>query len=82
MSLGVSVPLNQTPLEYLYSVMRDAGLDVKTRMAAAIALLPYEHEKARTKPLGKKEQQHEAAKNVNTGKFAACIPPRLIVSNT
>jgi hypothetical protein len=39
--LGSVSPHKQTPLEYLLAVMRDESVDLRLRIAAAKAALPY-----------------------------------------
>jgi phage terminase small subunit len=57
----------------LRSAMNDRKLDIKARMQAAIALLPFEHQKLGES--GKKEQKDNAAQGVAKGRFAPATPP-------
>lgn len=66
------------PKQFLLDVMNDLGLDAKLRIDAAKCLMPFVHQKLGEG--GKKEQQHEAAKKV-ASKFAAALPPKLVVNN-
>jgi phage terminase small subunit len=61
------------PMEMLKHAMNDRLLDAKTRIQAAMALLPYEHKKLGES--GKKEDQGEAAKGAVKGRFSPAAPP-------
>jgi len=63
----------EDPKELLRHAMNDRRLDPKTRIQAAVALLPFEHQKRGES--GKKEQQASAAESVATGRFAPAAPP-------
>lgn len=63
----------EDPKELLRHAMNDRRLDPKTRIQAAVALLPFEHQKRGES--GKKEQQTNAAESVATGRFAPAPPP-------
>lgn len=63
-----------TPLDYLLSVMRDTGVEEKTRIQAAQLAAPYVHVKKGD--VGKKEQKQGAAEKA-AGKYATAAPPRL-----
>ncbi len=54
-----------TSKEYLSFILNDPNVDPHTRMRAAIALLPYEHEPASRS--GKKEERQEAAQGAGGG---------------
>lgn len=69
----------QMPLDYLLSVMRDAGAERKERMQAASLAAPYCHVKPGE--VGKKETAADKAKKAAVGRFAPKAPPRLVVSN-
>lgn len=66
-----------TPLDYLLSLVRDAGLDHRTRMQAASIAAPYVHVKPGE--IGKKEAKAKLAKDVAGGKFAPKAPPLALV---
>lgn|SRR5690606_7123688 len=68
------------PKDFLRAVMNYAGEDMKLRVDAAKALMPYEH--AKPGEMGKKEQKAEAAKDAGKGRFSQSAPPRLAVDNT
>jgi len=61
------------PKELLRHAMNDRRLDPKTRIQAAVALLPFEHQKLGES--GKKQQQEKAAESVATGRFSPAAPP-------
>ncbi|WP_313135582.1 terminase small subunit [Stutzerimonas nitrititolerans] len=63
----------EDPKEMLRHAMNNKRLDPKTRIQAAVALLPFEHQKRGES--GKKEQQTTAAESVATGRFAQAAPP-------
>lgn len=61
----LNIPETSDPLEFLQTVWNSNGLEVKDRIAAARAALPYKH--SRLGETGKKEKQKEEAKNTTTG---------------
>lgn len=63
------------PLDFLKAVMNDAGEDLRYRVDAAKALMPFIHQ--RKGEGGKKEAKQEAAEKV-ASRFSAAAPPRLI----
>ena len=63
----------EDPKDMLRHAMNNKRLDPKTRIQAAVALLPFEHQKRGE--AGKKEQQNTAAESVVTGRFAPAAPP-------
>ncbi|MCY1294125.1 hypothetical protein D9M70_434070 [compost metagenome] len=63
----------EDPKELLRHAMNDRRLDPKTRIQAAVALLPFEHQKLGEG--GKKQQQEKAAEDVVTGRFKPAAPP-------
>jgi len=63
----------EDPKDLLRHAMNDRRLDPKTRIQAAVALLPFEHQKRGE--AGKKEQQANAAESIATGRFAPAAPP-------
>jgi phage terminase small subunit len=69
-----------TPLAFLLDVMNNVDLDVRLRVRAAIAAVPFVH--TRGVELGKKERQALAGKKASTGRFAPAAPPlKLITRN-
>lgn len=68
------------PKRFLLEVMSNQILDVRLRIDAAKALLPYLYQ--RKGETGKKEEQQEKAGKVSSGRFAASPPPALkIIKN-
>lgn len=67
---------DQTPLEFLLSVMNDNAIADKLRLDAAKTAAQYVHPKMGEG--GKKDQKQEAAKEAGGGKFGASAPPRLV----
>ena len=82
---GVSQPMQpqvsaeQTPLEFLLSVMRNPLVDDKLRLEAAKTAAPFMHTKKGD--VGVKDEKAEKAKKASAGKFAAAPPPKLVVNN-
>lgn len=70
---GFSDQFFEDPKDMLKHAMNDRRLDPKTRLQAAIALLPFEHQKLGES--GKKEKQDQAALGAATGRFAPATPP-------
>lgn len=50
-----------SPLEYLFSVMRDETLEQRERMAAAIAAAPYSHARLSSVEMNANVTTHEAS---------------------
>src|SRR5689334_3516414 len=61
---------NQTPLEYMLSVMNNPAAHPERRDRMAVAAAPYVHGRADAQALGKKEKQQERAKEASRGRFA------------
>jgi phage terminase small subunit len=72
-----TMPATADALEFLRGVMSDDALDMRLRIDAAKALMPYQHEKPGN--TGKRENQADAAKSASKGKFAASKPPMKLV---
>lgn len=70
---------DQTPLEFLLSVMRDNTIEDRLRIDAAKTAAQYCHLKKGDG--GIKEEKAEKAKKAGSGKFGAAAPPKLIVNN-
>lgn len=68
---------DQEPLDYLMAVMRDAKVDPKLRVRAAIAAAQYRHTKVHDG--GKKEQADERAEKAAKGRFGVRKAPSLKV---
>lgn len=67
------------PMAFLKAVMNEPEVDIKQRVEAAKALLPFEHQKKGEG--GKKEQRQDAAKKAGTGKYGSAAPPKLAAAN-
>src|SRR5688500_11147024 len=66
--------------EFLMALVHDKSADVKVRLEAAKALLPYQKEKMAE--LGKKQLRKDAARHAaGAGRFVAIQPPRLVINN-
>lgn len=63
----------EDPKELLRHAMNDRRLDPKTRIQAAVALMPFEHQKRGES--GKKDQQADAAVTASAGRFQPGAPP-------
>ena len=70
---------DQSPLEYMLSVMRDPEIDGARKDRMAIAAAPFMHARADTAKAGKKDQRVEAAASLATGRFGARPPPLKVV---
>ena len=66
------------PRDFLMALMNDAGEEMKLRVDAAKALMPFMHQKKGEG--GKKEQRQEDAKKV-AGRFSPAAPPKLAAAN-
>lgn len=73
----ISVPVAATPLDFLLSVMNDAGAAPELRVKAATTAAQYLH--IRKVDGGKKDEQADKAKQAATGRFAASEPPLKLV---
>ncbi len=65
------------PLIWLTSVMQDDSADMKLRLDAAKAIMPFVHNRAE---LGKKDLAAAAAKKASSGRFGPSAPPLRVVS--
>lgn len=72
---GVSrnAPVYDDPMDLLKAEMNNPLVDVKTRIQAASALLPYMHQKQGEG--GKKDKLDEGAREATTGRFQPMPPP-------
>ena len=70
---------NQTPLEFLLSVMNDNDVEDKLRLEAAKTAAKYVHPK-KGESSGKKEAAEERAKSAGAGKYGQRAGPRLVAS--
>lgn len=69
--------MHSDPKTFLLAAMNDAELDLKIRVDAAKALMPFVHQKLGEG--GKKEQQKDAANKV-ASRFAPAPPPKLVAA--
>lgn len=67
---------DQTPLEFMLSVMNDPAEDKKFRAAMAQAAAPYVHAKPGEDKKGKKEEAQDRADRIND-RFRGVGPPTL-----
>lgn len=74
----LDVAATNDPLQFLRLVMDNSEADIKLRIAAAVALMPYVHPKKND--TGKKEDAQKAAKKASTGKYASALPPMRLVT--
>lgn len=72
-SVNLGAEFFDDPKDLLRHAMNDRSLDPKTRIQAAVALLPFEHQKLGES--GKKEKQDQAAEQVVSGRFAPAPAP-------
>lgn len=72
----LDIDATDDPLIFLSRVMQNDDADMRLRLAAAIAMMPFTHSKAE---LGKKDQAQVAAKKAGAGRFGATSPPVRLV---
>lgn len=70
----VDIPPTADPVEFLTKVMNEPAADLRLRIDAAKAMLPFKHQKLGEG--GKKDQKNANAKKV-ASRFAAAAPPQL-----
>ena len=64
---AIEIPPTADPVEFLTKVMNEPAADLRLRIDAAKAMLPFKHKKLGEG--GKKEEKDEAAKKAATGRF-------------
>jgi phage terminase small subunit len=74
----IDIPATADPIEFLTTIMNEPAADLRYRIDAAKAMLPFKHQ--RLGEGGKKDQKQDAAKKVGAGKFAAAAPPKLVAA--
>ena len=74
----LDVAATNDPLQFLRLVMDNNDADIKLRIAAAVALMPYVH--AKRSDTGKKDEAEKAAKKASTGRYASSAPPVRLVT--
>jgi phage terminase small subunit len=72
-----TMPPTTDALEFLLGVMVNDALDMRLRIDAAKAMMPFTHSKIGD--TGKKENKATAAKKTARGKFAPSDPPVRLV---
>lgn len=72
------MPATPDPLVFLLALVNEPAADVRLRVSAAVACLPYVH--ARMGESGIKDKADTAAKKAGSGKFAASRPPVRLVT--
>lgn len=72
----LDIAATDDPLIFLRRVMQNDAADMKLRLSAATALMPFVHAK---KAEGVKDQKQDAAKKAGTGRFGASPPPVRLV---
>jgi phage terminase small subunit len=73
----VPLPTTADPKVFLLAMMNNGEADVKLRVDAAKALLPFMHRRAGED--GKKGEAKEAAKRASKGRFAPRPPPLKLI---
>ena len=72
------LPTTNDPLVFLLALVNEPTADMRLRLNAAVALMPYVHVKAGE--TGKKDEKREAAKKASAGKFAPSHAPVRLVT--
>jgi phage terminase small subunit len=76
---GIEIPSTADPVEFLTNVMNEPAADLRLRIDAAKAMLPFKHQKLGEG--GKKDQKQVAARKAGAGKFGSSEPPKLAAAN-
>jgi phage terminase small subunit len=72
----VGLGQNHDSLQFLLDMVNDTNLDIKLRVDAAKAVLPYTHRKLGE--TGKKEDKSERAGKVSKGRFKPGSSPKIV----
>ena len=72
------LPATNDPLVFLLALVNEPTADMRLRLNAAVALMPYVHPKAGE--TGKKDEKRKAAKKASAGKFAPSHAPVRLVT--
>jgi phage terminase small subunit len=72
------IPPTADPVEFLTKVMNEPAADLRLRIDAAKAMLPFKHKKLGEG--GKKELKDSEAKAAGAGKFSPTAPPKLVAA--
>ena len=73
-----NLPATNDPLAFLLALVNESAADMRPRLNAAVAAMPYVHTKA--EETGKKDGKREAAKNGGAGRYASTKPPVRLVT--
>ena len=76
---AIEIPPTADPVEFLTQVMNEPAADLRLRIDAAKAMLPFKHQKLGEG--GKKDQKQVAARKAGAGKFGSSEPPKLAAAN-
>jgi phage terminase small subunit len=76
---GYAYEYTSDPESFLTAAMNDDTLEMRMRVDAAKALMPYKHPKLGEG--GKKDQTQSAAKKAGAGKYSSAEPPKLATAN-
>jgi len=74
---AVEIPHTVDPVEFLTNVMNEPAADLRLRIDAAKAMLPFKHQKLGEG--GKKDQKQEAAQKA-ASRFGRATPPKLVAN--
>ena len=72
------LPATNDPLVFLLALVNEPTADMRLRLNAAVAAMPYVH--ARMGDAGKKDGKQDAAKKASAGKFAPSHAPVRLVT--
>lgn len=72
------IPPTSDPVEFLTKVMNEPAAELRLRIDAAKAMLPFKHKKLGEG--GKKDLKDDAAKVAGAGKFSPTAPPKLVAA--
>ena len=72
------LPATNDPLAFLLALVNEPTADMRLRLNAAVALMPYVHAKAGE--TGKKDAKQDAAEKAASGKFVSTNPPVRLVT--
>ena len=75
---AIEIPPTADPVEFLPKVMNEPAADLRLRIDAAKAMLPFKHKKLGEG--GKKDLKADAAKTAGGGKFSPTAPPKLVAA--
>ena len=75
----IEIPPTADPIEFLTTIMNEPAADLRFRIDAAKAMLPFKHQKLGEG--GKKDQKQVAARKAGAGKFGSSEPPKLAAAN-